>query len=394
VLNPDVGTAVGDGQGHLTGLTAAAALVHFQIVTDGVNVIESSEDIAGQHHRLQHLGNFTFTNHVGLTGGKGKHLHASGTAIPVLGVDALRDVARALDGAFVRAVRLIYGCGGRVLVTGLGKSGLIGRKIAATFTSTGTPALFVHPVEALHGDLGIATGQDLLLAISRSGNNDELLAMHGSLRALGVRSVAISCEAGSPLARRCDIALITPISGEACPLELSPTTSTTAALAMGDALAMTVLRMRDFRPEDFAIFHPSGALGRGLRLTVADLMHFGEGMPVVQLGTTLREALLVIANKRLGCTCVVDERGQLRGFLTDGDLKRILLREESPLDEPVERFMTPEPRTVALECLAREALQSMERNPGGPITQLVVVEDNRPIGVVHIHDILRLGVRG
>jgi arabinose-5-phosphate isomerase len=307
--------------------------------------------------------------------------------------EALRDIADSLDESFSRAVQLIYAVRGRVLVTGLGKSGLIGRKVAATLTSTGTPALFVHPVEALHGDLGIASSDDLLLAISRSGNNDELLAMHGSLRALGVRSITISCERNSPLARRCDIALITPIRREACPLELSPTTSTTAALAVGDALAMALLRMRGFRREDFAIFHPSGALGRGLRLTVADLMHAGEGLPSVVVGTSLRQALLVIANKRLGCTCVVDGEGRLRGFLTDGDLKRILLREESPLDEPVESFMTPQRRTVAPQCLAREALQGMERNPGGPITQLVVVEDGRPIGVVHIHDILRLGLR-
>lgn len=304
---------------------------------------------------------------------------------------ALSALASQLDGRFASAVQWIYGCRGRVLVTGLGKSGLVARKIAATLTSTGTPALFVHPVEALHGDLGIATAEDLLLTISRSGRNDEILSLANTLQALGVRSIAISADAASPLARAADLLLHTPFEREACPLQLTPTTSTTLALALGDALAMALLTLRGFRREDFAVFHPSGALGRALRTTVAELMHKGAEMPAVRVGANLREALLEMAAKRLGCVCVIDADGTLAGFLTDGDLRRVLLREAAPLDHAVDRYMSRRPCTVETDCLARAALQRMEANPGGAITQLVVVEAERPVGVLHLHDILRLG---
>jgi arabinose-5-phosphate isomerase len=305
---------------------------------------------------------------------------------------ALEKIASSLSPTFSDAVRRVYACQGRVLVTGLGKSGLIARKVAATLTSTGTPALFVHPVEAVHGDLGIATAADVLLAISRSGRNEELLVLQSSLAAMGLHSIVITGRPDSPLARRADVVLAVEVEREACPLDLTPTTSTTAALVMGDALAMVLLSLRDFRREDFAVFHPSGLLGRTLRLTVKELMHDGARMPVVLSGAPLRDALLVIAQKRLGCTCVVDDEGRLVGFLTDGDLKRILLRDDDPLDRSVDEFMTTSPRTVAPDCLARVALRTMESNPGGGITQLVVVQGDRPLGIVHIHDILKLGL--
>ena len=306
---------------------------------------------------------------------------------------ALTEIARSLGDEFMTAVGWMLECRGRILVTGLGKSGIVARKVAATLTSTGTPALFVHPVEALHGDLGIASDKDLLLAISRSGSNDEVLSLAASLRGHGVRCLALTCQSDSELARRADLVLHTPIVGEACPLGLSPTTSTTAALAMGDALAMSLLEARGFAAADFAVLHPSGALGRGLRTTVAELMHGGEELPLVQASATLREALPMLSSKRLGCACVVHADGTLAGFLSDGDVRRALLADAQPLDRSVREFMGSDPRTVEPECLAREALRRMETNQPSPITQLVVVRAGRPVGVLHIHDVLRMGIR-
>lgn len=305
---------------------------------------------------------------------------------------ALAALADGLGEPFATAVRWAYACEGRLLVTGLGKSGIVARKIAGTLTSTGTPALFVHPVEALHGDLGLAGSGDMLLAISRGGANPEILALQGTLGALGVRCIALTTDQQSPLAQRSELVLYTPVEREACPLGLTPTTSTTAALAMGDALAMALLELRDFRREDFAVFHPSGSLGHALRTTVAQLMHAGDDLPVVPAGTPLREVLPVISAKRLGCTVVVDGEGRLAGFLSDGDLRRILAANEQPLDLPVDGFMSTRPVVVEEDCLARAALRTMESNPSGPISQLVVMRGAEPVGVVHLHDILALGL--
>jgi arabinose-5-phosphate isomerase len=306
---------------------------------------------------------------------------------------ALQAAAAAVGESFATAVGWMLHCRGRVLVTGLGKSGLVARKVAATLTGSGTPALFVHPVEALHGDLGIATREDLLLAISRSGSNPEILRMAASLRAHGVRCIALSCEARSTLAQQSDLLLHTPLESEACPLGLSPTSSTTAAMALGDALAMCLLVERGLGAEDFALLHPSGALGATLSLTVREIMHGGAELPSVAAGTPLRDALVEISGKRLGCTCVVEQGGQLVGFLSDGDLRRVLLGSGVDLQQPVDGVMSRRPRTVGADVLAREALRRMEANEPGPITQLVVVESGRPIGVVHIHDILGAGVQ-
>jgi arabinose-5-phosphate isomerase len=307
--------------------------------------------------------------------------------------EAVVSLAETLDAPYAEAVRWMAECDGRVLVSGLGKSGIVARKIAATLTGTGTPALFVHPVEALHGDLGIATREDILLAISRSGGNEEILALVASLSAHGVRCIGMTAEADSALATRADLLLHTPMDGEACPLGLSPTTSTTLAVAVGDALAMSLLEVRGFRREDFAVLHPSGALGRGLRLTVQELMHRGDELPLVRLGARLRDAAVEISSKRLGCACVVDDDGRLQGFISDGDFRRTLLEADDPLDLPVEEFMSTRPVTVDADCLARAALRRMEANEPGPITQLVVIDDGRPVGILHIHDVLRVGIR-
>ena len=307
--------------------------------------------------------------------------------------EALVALSGGLDESFVRAVEWMAECSGRVLVTGLGKSGLVARKIAATLTGTGTPALFVHPVEALHGDLGIATRDDLLLAISRSGDNPEIVDLTVSLLHHGVRCIGLTCVADSELARRSDLVLVTPIDGEACPLGLSPTTSATAAVAMGDALAMALLEHRGFGEEDFASLHPSGALGRRLTLVARDLMHAGDDLPRVERTTTVRALLPVISGRRLGCAVVVDSDGHLAGFVSDGDVRRLFESETDPLDRPVEAFMSESPRTIGPDALVRDALETMETNRPGPITHLVVVEGDRPVGVLHIHDVLRAGVR-
>jgi arabinose-5-phosphate isomerase len=307
--------------------------------------------------------------------------------------EAVLALATTMGESYVEAVRWMHECEGRVLVSGLGKSGIVARKIAATLTGTGTPALFVHPVEALHGDLGIATRDDLLLVISRSGGNEEILSLVASLAAHGLRCIGLTAEADSALGRRADLLLHTPMESEACPLGLSPTTSTTLALAVGDALAMSLLELRGFQRDDFALLHPSGALGRGLRLTVAELMHRGDELPVVPVTARLRDAAVEISGKRLGCTCVVDDQGALVGFISDGDFRRTLLTHDDPLDLPVERIMSRRPVTVDSDCLARAALRQMEDNEPGPITQLVVTDGPRPVGVLHIHDILRVGIR-
>ncbi len=306
---------------------------------------------------------------------------------------ALTALAESVDDAWVQAVRWMADCKGRILVSGLGKSGIVARKIAATLTGTGTPAFFVHPVEALHGDLGIATGDDILIVVSRSGGNEEILALVSSLGAHGVRSIGLGAGADSELERRADLFLHTPMQGEACPLGLSPTTSTTLAMAAGDALAMSLLQTRGFQREDFALLHPSGALGRGLRMTVAELMHTGGGIPTISVDACLRDAAVEISGKRLGCTCVLSPDGSLAGFISDGDFRRALLEHDAPLELPVAAMMSTRPVTVAADCLARAALLRMESNQPGPIMQVVVLEADRPVGILHIHDILRAGIR-
>ncbi|PID80491.1 hypothetical protein CSB20_07235 [bacterium DOLZORAL124_64_63] len=305
----------------------------------------------------------------------------------------LETVAASLDGSFAEAVRRLHACRGRVLCTGLGKSGNVARKIAATLTSTGTPSHFIHPVEAAHGDLGVIDEDDILIALSRSGNNSEVVDLISRCRQAGMGTIAITAGAGSEMATISDIVLHTPVAKEACPLDLTPTSSAVAAMAMGDALTVALIRLRGFRSEDFARFHPSGALGRRLQMKVADLMHTGDELPLVRETMTLRETLPEIVGKRLGGVCVVDRAGKLAGLCVDGDVKRILLQRDDALDRPITEAMNADPTTVEPDMLAITALRIMEQRSEGPVTLLLVTdEQNHPVGLLHIHDVLRAGL--
>lgn len=291
---------------------------------------------------------------------------------------------------FERAVQLLLEVQGQVLTSGVGKSGLVAKKIAATLTSTGTPATFVHPVDAIHGDLGIVTEKDAAIVLSKSGETPELLGILPAFRRGGVPILAITGQPDSTLARGSDCVLDLGRLREACPEDLVPTTSTTTMLALGDALAIVLLRMKGFTREDFAFLHPGGVLGRTAMLRVSELMHRGPLLPRVSESATLHEALVEILNKRLGMTTVVDPAGLLRGILADGDLKRILLAKGSAdLNRPVSEFMTTHPRTIEEDALIAQAVRRMEDNEGGAITSLVVVDGRgAPLGVIHLHDCL------
>ncbi|MBN1884026.1 MAG: KpsF/GutQ family sugar-phosphate isomerase [Candidatus Krumholzibacteriota bacterium] len=309
-------------------------------------------------------------------------------------IGGLRSLLAGIGTDFERAVRLVLECRGKTIVCGIGKSGIVARKIAATLSSTGTPSVYLHPVEAMHGDMGMVTADDVFLAVSKSGNNEEITRLLPHIRSLDVKMISITAAANAVLARESDVALLTHVDREACPMDIVPTTSTTAAMVLGDALAVAVFRLRDFSEEDFAKLHPSGVLGKRLILTVAELMHAGDDMPLVSMETTLKEALFVIAGKRLGCAGVADPEGRLAGIVTDGDLKRILMKNPAALEEPVGGLMTPGPRTTTAGTLAVEALRDMELGGSGPVTQLFVLDANgRPVGVIHIHDIVRAGLR-
>ncbi|MCG8455408.1 MAG: KpsF/GutQ family sugar-phosphate isomerase, partial [Holophagales bacterium] len=300
---------------------------------------------------------------------------------------AIRGLLGQLDDAFDQAVSTILGCRGRLVCTGMGKSGLILQKIAATLASTGTPSFFLHPAEAIHGDLGMITEADVVLAASYSGTTEELLRLVEIVKRLGVPIVVMTGNAKSPLARHADIHLRTEIDKEACPLNLAPTASTSATLALGDALAMALLEARGFTPEDFAKLHPGGRLGKRL-LEVRELMHAGDDLPVVALDADLGRAVLEMSGKGLGITAVVDAQGRLAGCITDGDLRRLLERGEVDLSLAVAEAMTPDPRTIAGQELASAALAHMEELR---ITSVFVVDgEGRPEGCVHIHDLWRL----
>jgi arabinose-5-phosphate isomerase len=292
-----------------------------------------------------------------------------------------------LDDRFERAVRLLLECRGRVIVTGMGKSGIICRKIAATLASTGTPAHFLHPAEALHGDLGILQTGDVILALSYSGETDELLRLLETIKRLGAALIAITGDCGSTLAMAADVALDCRVSEEACPMKLVPTASTTAALALGDALAMTLLHAKGFRPEDFANLHPGGKLGKRL-MRVEQLMHAGDQVPAVQMDTAMPQVFHEMSRKGLGMTCVLDEQGKLAGIITDGDLRRQMTFNPTTLLACVARdVMTSQPVTIVREMLAAEALNILEQRR---ITAIVVVDAARTVqGVVHLHDLWR-----
>ena len=309
---------------------------------------------------------------------------------------SLAGLAERLDDAFARAVETLHERRGKILATGVGKSGLVARRIAATLTSTGSPAFYLHAVDARHGDLGLVEPGDVALIVSKSGGGDELEPLLPLLERIGVPVVALTEHGDSPLARAARVALVYGPVEEAGPLADVPTTSTLLAQALGDALAGALMSARGFKAEDFHFLHPGGVLGRRALLRVRDLMHKGEALPVVRRNDPLRAALLVIVEKRLGLAVVADLQGRLAGVLTDGDLKRILLLHgtEGLLDLPVEDVMNPHPRTIDGDSLVAAAVRVMEENTPGPITALVVVEaEGRVSGVLHLHDCLRLGVR-
>jgi arabinose-5-phosphate isomerase len=311
----------------------------------------------------------------------------------VLGVEAngILGLVDRLDENFARAVDLLYDCKGKVVVTGLGKSGLICRKIAATLSSTGTPSLFLHAGDGIHGDLGMIMKEDIVLALSNSGETDEILKLLPIVRRLGVKLIVITGNANSSLSRAADVILNATVKEEACPLGLSPTTSTTAALALGDALAVVLLEKRGFKEEDFALRHPGGTLGRRLLLRVEDLMHRGEELPVVPGETPMKETLLEITSKRLGVTGVVDKRGNLVGIITDGDLRRSLESKGDIFRFKAKELMTSNPKTIPADALAARAVAIMEQHS---ITSLFILENggSRPVGVVHLHDLLKAGI--
>jgi arabinose-5-phosphate isomerase len=305
--------------------------------------------------------------------------------------EAVLGVAERLGEEFSRAVETIHESGGRVIVTGMGKSGLVGKKIAATLASTGTPSFFLHPAEACHGDLGMVTGQDVILAISNSGETDELIGLIPFLKRFNVTLISMTGKPGSTLARASDINIDIAVREEACPMNVVPTASTTAALAAGDALAVSLLIKKGFREDDFAAFHPKGSLGKKLLIKVADLMHTGGEIPSVLSHTPMTETVIEISSKRLGLTTVLDGQGKLEGVITDGDLRRGLQRWGKKLyDLTAREVMTPEPKTIDGDALAVKALAMMERHS---ITSVVVPDgDGRPVGVIHLHDILRQGI--
>ncbi len=302
---------------------------------------------------------------------------------------AITALADRLDPRFEAACQLMLACRGRVVVTGIGKSGHVARKIAATLASTGTPAFFMHPAEAAHGDLGMLTADDVVLALSYSGESDELLTLLPSLKLLGVKLIAMCGAGDSTLAKEAAIWLDARVTQEACPLNLAPTASTTAALALGDALAVALLDARGLNAEDFARSHPGGSLGRKLLVRVRDLMHIGDALPVVREDAVLRDALLEMSQKGLGMTAVVDAAGALAGVFTDGDLRRALDHGVDVRETPVSVVMGKKPVTIEASHLAAEAVKIMENRR---IFGLLVVDEGRLVGALNMHDLLRARV--
>jgi arabinose-5-phosphate isomerase len=294
---------------------------------------------------------------------------------------------------FLEAVATLGACRGKVVVSGVGKSGLLAHKLAATLTSTGTPAVFLHPADALHGDAGLFAAGDAALFVSKSGASEELLALMPYLERHGIPLVSIVATARSPLARKSRVTLLTGPLREACPMDLTPTTSITAAQVMGDCLAVALLEAKGFKPDDFRFLHPGGVLGRAASRRVQELMHGGDGMPRVGPTARLREIMLEIMAKRLGITTVVGAGGKLAGVVSDGDFKRILVRHPDPWDLTAEEIMNRSPSVIAPDALVAAAVRMMEERAGGPITALVVVDPGgRPVGILHLHDCLRAGV--
>lgn len=306
--------------------------------------------------------------------------------------EALYALSEAIDSSVETAVRMILASRGRVIVTGMGKSGLIGQKIASTMASTGTPAFFLHPAEALHGDLGMIIRGDVVIAISNSGETEEVLRILPIIKRIGAELVSMTGKPSSTLAKAGDVHLNIAIKEEACPLGLAPTASTTATLAMGDALAVALLIERGFKAEDFALFHPGGALGKKLLLSVRDMMHTGSAIPLVPSDMLMKQVIFEITSKGLGCTGVVDGQGKLTGVITDGDLRRALEKGTDFLELPAASLMVNSPKRILAGELAAKGLQKMEQHS---ITSLFVFDNDasdRPVGILHLHDLLKAGI--
>ncbi|MBI3812852.1 MAG: KpsF/GutQ family sugar-phosphate isomerase [Nitrospinae bacterium] len=303
---------------------------------------------------------------------------------------AVASLADRIDENFVQAVELIYKCSSRVVVTGMGKSGIIGKKIASTLSSIGTPALFLHPAEGIHGDIGMVTKGDVIICLSNSGETEEVLKLLPVIKRFNVRLIAITGNIASTLAKNSDVVLDASVDEEACPWDIVPTASTTASLAMGDALAIALLDRKGFKKEDFAILHPGGSLGKSLLLTVEDLMHKGDALPVVKEDTPFKDVIYEISSKKLGVTTVVDKNDVLKGIVTDGDLRRLLEKRKDIFGITASEMMTGNPKIIGKNELAAKALQIMEQHS---ITSLLIVDErNSPAGIIHLHDLLKAGV--
>jgi len=303
-------------------------------------------------------------------------------------IEAIEGLKLLINEDFEKAIKVIYESRGKVILTGVGKSGHIARKIASTMASVGTPAIFLHPNEALHGDLGIITEEDVVLALSNSGESSEIISMIPYIKMIGSYLISITNKKDSTLSKQSDISIVLDVEKEACPLNLAPTSSTTAMLVLGDAMAMSLLKLSGFKEEDFALLHPAGLLGRKLK-QVKDVAHFGQELPVVKKDAKVYEAIIEITKKGFGATAVVDEDEKLIGILTDGDIRRILENKIDINNTNVYEVCTKSPKTVSKTNILAKALSLMEQYK---ITVLIVEEDEKPIGIVHLHDILRSGI--
>ena len=305
--------------------------------------------------------------------------------------NAISDLTNSIDDEFVKALQILYECKGRVVLTGMGKSGLIARKIVATLNSTGTASIYLHPTDALHGDLGMVRKEDVVIMISKCGATEELANLIPMLKRLNVKLIAMAGNKDSRLRAECDVLLNISVKEEACPFDLAPTSSSTAALVMGDALAVVLLQMREFTEEDFAVLHPGGSLGKRLSLSIKEIMHKGDSIPIVNEDASIKDVIFEISSKRLGTTTVVDKNGCLAGVVTDGDLRRLLEKTMDIKSLKAKDIMTRNPKVMKDHYLASFALQTMENFK---ITTLIIIDDlSKPAGIIHLHDLVNLGLR-
>lgn len=318
-----------------------------------------------------------------------KDIIINGQNVVKIESDAIRNLMDRIDESFSSAVQLILNSNGRVIISGVGKSGIIARKIVATFNSTGSSALFMHPSDAIHGDLGMVRMEDIVILISKSGSTQEIVRILPILKRIGTKIIAMVGDTKAILAKEADVILDVSVNEEACPFDLAPTSSTTATLVMGDALAISLLKAKNFSAEEFAFYHPGGNLGKRLTLRVDEIMTKGENVPIVNEQTPLQAVILEMTSKRLGATCVVDSKGELVGFITDGDLRRAMEKTQNLSDLKAVDLMGYSPKIIDKNALASVAIQMMETYK---ITQLVMVNDKKkPVGMVHLHDLVNLG---